>query len=53
MDRIRIGVIADTHGLLRSEALKALEGSTMILHAGDIGKPEVLEGLKHIMVTSQ
>lgn len=44
----RIGLIADTHGLLRPEAAKALEGSDLILHAGDIGKPEVLELLREI-----
>jgi len=38
----RVGVISDTHGLLRPEALAALKGSELILHAGDIGKPEVL-----------
>jgi putative phosphoesterase len=42
----RIGVIADTHGLLRPEALAALAGSDLILHAGDVGKPEVLAGLR-------
>lgn len=42
---LRIGVIADTHGWLRQEALAALRGSHLILHAGDIGKPEVLTGL--------
>lgn len=41
----RIGVISDTHGLMRAEALAALRGSEIILHAGDIGKPEVLESL--------
>jgi putative phosphoesterase len=41
----RIGVIADTHGLLRPEALRALKNSELIIHAGDIGKPEVLEAL--------
>src|ERR1043165_2483091 len=40
-----IGVISDTHGLLRPEAL---EGSDLILHAGDIGAPEVLERLRLI-----
>lgn len=44
----RIGVISDTHGLLRPEALKALKGSKLIIHAGDIGKPEVLAALKSI-----
>ena len=44
----QIGVISDTHGLLRPEAITALTGSNLILHAGDIGNPEVLEGLKAI-----
>ena len=43
---MRIGVISDTHGLLRPEALAALQGCERIIHAGDIGKPEVLEGLR-------
>ncbi len=41
-----IGVISDTHGLIRREALERLEGSEMIIHAGDIGGPEVLEVFK-------
>jgi putative phosphoesterase len=41
-----IGVISDTHGLLRPEVAKALEGANLIIHAGDIGKPEVLEALR-------
>lgn len=41
----RIGVISDTHGLMRAEALAALKDSEVILHAGDIGKPAVLESL--------
>jgi uncharacterized protein len=41
-----IGVISDTHGLLRPEAAGALRRSEMILHAGDIGRPEVLEQLE-------
>ena len=41
----RIGLISDTHGLLRPEAAKALRGSDLILHAGDIGAPEILERL--------
>lgn len=41
-----VGVIADTHGLLRASALAALQGSDVILHAGDIGNPAVLEGLR-------
>ena len=43
---MRIGVISDTHGLLRPEALPALQGCERIIHAGDIGKPEALEGLR-------
>jgi hypothetical protein len=43
-----IGVISDTHGLLRPEAVEALKGSEMILHAGDVGKPEILEALRAI-----
>jgi uncharacterized protein len=39
-----IGVIVDTHSLLRPEAIAALVNSHLILHAGDIGKPEVLQG---------
>jgi uncharacterized protein len=42
----RIGIISDTHGLLRDEALRALEGSDLIIHAGDVGKPEILDALK-------
>jgi len=40
-----IGVISDTHGLLRPEALAALRGVDRIIHAGDIGAPDVLEAL--------
>ncbi|HEY9845146.1 MAG TPA: metallophosphoesterase family protein, partial [Candidatus Caenarcaniphilales bacterium] len=40
-----IGVISDTHGLMRPEAKEALKGVGFILHAGDIGKPQVLEEL--------
>ena len=43
---MRIGAISDTHGLLRPEALAALKGCERIIHAGDIGKPEVLDGLR-------
>jgi hypothetical protein len=43
-----VGVISDTHGLLRPEALKALRGCAHILHAGDIGDPEILETLRTI-----
>lgn len=43
-----VGVISDTHGLLRPEALDVLRGSDMIIHAGDVGKPEVIERLGEI-----
>ncbi len=43
-----IGLISDTHGLLRPQALRALEGSDLILHAGDVGDPAILEALKTI-----
>ena len=43
-----IGVISDTHGLLRPEALEALRGSHHIIHAGDIGDPEILKKLTAI-----
>jgi uncharacterized protein len=44
----RVGVISDTHGLLRPEALAALKDSELIIHAGDIGKPEILTSLGSI-----
>jgi len=43
-----VGLISDTHGLLREEAGRALIGSDLILHAGDVGAPEILETLKSI-----
>jgi uncharacterized protein len=43
-----IGLISDTHGLLRREALRALEGSELIIHAGDVGNSEIIETLKAI-----
>ena len=43
-----VGVISDTHGLLRPEALDALRGSDMIIHAGDVGKPEVIDRLGEV-----
>jgi len=45
---MKIGVISDTHGLLRPEAERALERVGMIVHAGDVGDPTVLVGLKKI-----
>jgi putative phosphoesterase len=44
--RLRIGVISDTHGLLRPEALAALSGADHILHAGDVGDPLILGALR-------
>lgn len=45
---MRIGLISDTHGLMRPQALAALEGSELILHGGDIGDPAILERLGRI-----
>ncbi len=44
----RIGLISDTHGLLREEALTALRGSDLIVHAGDVGAPEILTRLRKL-----
>jgi len=44
----RIGLISDTHGLLRKEAVEALNGSELILHAGDVGDPQILETLRRV-----
>jgi uncharacterized protein len=46
--RGKIGLISDTHGLLRPQALLALKGCELIIHAGDIGKPEILVALKKL-----
>jgi putative phosphoesterase len=43
-----IGVISDTHGLLRPQALAALEGVELIIHAGDIGDPRILKKLERL-----
>jgi len=48
LKRGRVGLISDTHGLVRPQALAALKGSELIIHAGDIGKPEVLMSLHKI-----
>jgi uncharacterized protein len=45
---MRIGVISDTHGLLRPEALTALRGVDHILHAGDVGNPAIIDALSTI-----
>jgi putative phosphoesterase len=47
-----IGVISDTHGLLRPEAIEALRGSELIIHAGDVGKADVLDALRAIAPTT-
>jgi uncharacterized protein len=46
--KTRIGLISDTHGLLRPEALAFLDGSDFIVHAGDIGGPDILQALAAI-----
>ncbi len=45
---MRIGIISDTHGLLRIEAEQELRGVDLIVHAGDVGNPEILSRLKNI-----
>jgi uncharacterized protein len=44
----RIGLISDTHGLLRPQAMDALRGSDLIIHAGDVGKPAILDTLRKL-----
>ncbi len=46
---VRVGLISDTHGKLRPEALAALRDCALILHAGDIGRAEVLDGLREVV----
>ena len=48
MATIRIGLISDTHGLLRPEAMQALQGVDRIIHAGDIGNSHILDQLNDI-----
>jgi uncharacterized protein len=48
---IVVGVISDTHGLLRPEAIGALRGVDMIIHAGDVGNPELIEELRGVAPT--
>lgn len=45
---VKVGLISDTHGLMRPQALEALQGCDYLIHGGDIGKPEILETLKAI-----
>ena len=47
-DAAIIGLISDTHGLLRQEVLAALKGVDLIIHAGDVGKPEIIEQLHDV-----
>ncbi len=47
-DAVIVGLISDTHGLMRPEALAALNGCDLIVHAGDVGKPEVIEQLRAV-----
>ena len=48
----RIGVISDTHGLLRPEAVEALRGCRQIIHAGDVGNASVLDDLRRLAPTT-
>jgi putative phosphoesterase len=45
---MQLGIISDTHGLLRPQATAALRGSDRIIHAGDVGSPEILDELARI-----
>ena len=47
-DAAIVGLISDTHGLLRPEALTALQACDLIIHAGDVGKPEILDQLSAV-----
>lgn len=48
---LTVGVISDTHGLLRPEASAELEGCDLIVHAGDVGRPEILDRLRELAPT--
>ena len=48
MQSFLLGIISDTHGLLRPQALSALKGSQAIIHAGDVGSPAILDQLKAV-----
>ena len=48
---LRLGVISDTHGLLRPEAVAALRGCDLIIHAGDVGTESVINGLREVAPT--
>jgi uncharacterized protein len=47
-DESLVGVISDTHGLLRPEVIRAFQGVSLIIHAGDVGRPAVLATLRNI-----
>ena len=51
MSDVRVGVISDTHGLVRPEAIRALQGSDIIIYDGDIGKAEVIQRLREVAPT--
>ena len=51
MRDLLVGVISDTHALIRPEAITALEGSDVIIHAGDIGSPDVIARLREVTRT--
>jgi putative phosphoesterase len=46
--KVTVGVISDTHGMLRNEAVEAFKGAGLIIHAGDIGNPSVLDALRKL-----
>jgi uncharacterized protein len=48
---ILVGVISDTHGLLRPEAIGALRGADIIVHAGDVGNPQIIDKLRGVAPT--
>src|SRR3979490_1093011 len=50
-DEIIVGEISDTHGLLRSDAVGARKGTDLIIHAGDVGAPEVIDALRNLAPT--
>ena len=47
-DTVQIGVLSDTHGFLRDEVVAALQGMDLIIHAGDVGSPDILDALEEI-----
>lgn len=51
MSDLLVGIISDTHGLMRPQALDALRGSDLIIHAGDVGRPEILAPLRALAPT--